>query len=86
MKGAFLPFDAVRTRIAEILDVGEPTPESSRTYLLSGGISTGKYASPCRKCREKDAPLSKGVDAFRRPPAWTCWVHTVPPRRRACCS
>ena len=35
MKGTFVPFDAVRTRIAETLDAGEPIPEAAgRVYLV----------------------------------------------------
>ena len=35
MKGTFVPFDAVRTRIAETVDAGEPIPEAAgRVYLV----------------------------------------------------
>ena len=35
MKGTFVPFDAVRTRIAETLNAEEPIPEAAgRVYLV----------------------------------------------------
>ena len=63
MKGAFLPFDAVRTRIAEILDVGEPLPKAAgRIYLVRDLY--GQVRVSVSEVPEKDAPCRKVLTRF----------------------
>ncbi len=78
MKGTFVPFDAVRTRIAETLDAGEPIPEAAgRIYLvrnLYGQVRVSvsdavENDASCREVLQRLADRLRGVLGTHGPPA-----------------
>ena len=78
MKGTFVPFDAVRTRIAETLDAGEPIPEAAgRVYLVRNlygqvRVSVSDAAENDASCRDVLQHLAdrlRGVLGAHGPPA-----------------
>ena len=78
MKSNFLPFDAVRTRIVETLDAGEPIPKTAGSVYLARNLygqvrisvsDAVENDAACRDALQRLADRLRGVLGAHGPPA-----------------